>query len=74
MQNMGSNLIQALEIMKGKNALTSGRHKAEVIHCRDDGDLIVHFPDGDETVSLIAGEDRTVGYEVTISSGTFDIN
>jgi len=74
MQNSGNNLVQALEIMKGKNALTTGRHKARVIHCREDGDLIVHFDDGDETVSLVAGDDRTVGYEITISSGTFDIN
>jgi len=76
MTGNGTGLIQAVEIKKGKNALTTGVHELiRVIHCRADGDIIVHFPDGDETVSLTAGEDRTVDLlSVTISSGTFDLN
>jgi len=72
------NGIQALSIQKGMNGLTSGTFKGiAVIHCVEDGDIIVHFATGDETVSLVAGDDRTLGgvsTEITINSGTFDLN
>lgn len=76
MQTTGSGLIQAMEIKKGMNGISSGDFKAvRVVHCSEDGDIVVHFPDGDETVSLVAGDDRVLAeLDITVSSGKFDIN
>lgn len=76
MQATGNGLIQALEIKKGMNGLSTGNFKAvRVVHCSEDGSIVVHFPDGDETVQLVAGDDRVLpGLDITISSGKFDLN
>jgi len=76
MQATGNGLVQAMEIKKGMNGLTSGDYTAiRVVHCTEDGDIVVKFPAGDETVSLVAGDDRVLAdLDITISSGKFDIN
>ena len=70
------NNIQTMSIQKGLNGITGGDFKGILlIHCIDDGDVVVHFPTGDETVSLNAGDDRSISnVDITISSGTFDLN
>lgn len=70
------NNIQAIEIQPGLNGLTSGTHKGiMLIHCVAAGDVTIAFDSGNETVSLTAGDDRSVrGLDVSIVSGTFDLN
>ena len=70
------NNIQTLSIQKGLNGLASGNFKGILlIHCIADGNVTVHFPTGDETVSLTAGSDRSISnVDITINSGTFDLN
>lgn len=76
--------IQALEIQKGLNAVTSTDGAASdgvfrnvmVVHCRADGSITVTFDDGTtEAVAMVAGEDRTLGgLDIDITAGTFDLN
>lgn len=76
--------IQAMEIQKGLNAVTSTDgaasdgvfKKVMVVHCRVAGSITVTYDDGTtEAVAMIAGEDRTLsGLDIDITSGTFDLN
>lgn len=68
--------IQAMEWMENYSELESGTYEhVIVISCIEDGDIVCHFKNGNETKSFTAGMDRTLNAEsITISSGKFDIN
>ena len=69
--------IQAMEIQKGRNGLSSGTtvDGAQLVHCVEDGSITVAFSSGDETVSFRAGDDRSItGESISVVSGKFDIN
>lgn len=68
--------IQAIEAQPNLNGLTSGTHKGiMLIHCRASGNIKIGFDSGDETITLTAGDDRSIpGLDVEIVSGTFDLN
>ncbi len=75
MKNAGHNLIQAVQWMPSMPVTTGTFVGAELIHCVEDGDVTAHFPSGDKTRSFVAGDDFTLaGVDVTIVSGSFDIN
>lgn len=78
MNRAGSNLIQAIEWQRGKYAVTTGTfEKVQVISCILGGDITAHFkgPGGDETVTMLAGADVTLGgVDVTILTGTWAVN
>ena len=76
MNKAGNNLIQAIEWEKGKYGVTTGTFAdVHVISCLSDGSITGAFKEGDETISMVAGSDVTVGnIDVTIVSGTWAFN
>ncbi len=75
MQRSGNNLIQTVEWKQGM-PVSSGTFKGvNLIHCVTDGSVTALFPGGDETRAFVAGDDFSLDYvDVTVVSGTFDIN
>jgi len=75
MQNSGKSLIQAVEWKEGSPWSTGTFIGVGLIHCVTDGDVTAHFVAGDETRSFVAGDDFVLrNVDVTVVSGTFDIN
>ena len=75
MQNSGISLVQAVEWRPGMPVSSGDFKKVVLVHCVEDGDIIAHFKSGDETRSFVAGDDFTLAYvDITVSSGSFDIN
>ncbi len=76
MKNNGTSLVQAIEWKRNKYGVTSGTFEnVNVLSCLDGGDVIAHFPEGDETVNFVIGADVTLDYiDITIVNGTFAIN
>ena len=75
MQRSGSGLIQAVEWRPGMPVNTGTFNKVVLLHCVADGEVTAHFKTGDETRTFKAGDDVTLPYvDVTISSGSFDVN
>ena len=76
MQLIGKDMIQALEWKKGCFGITTGTFKSvQVLSCLVDGDVTAHFPEGDETVSMLAGNDVVLdSVDITIVSGTWAFN
>jgi len=58
-----------------ESPFTTGKHTAQLLHCITDGSVTAHFKEGDKTRAFSAGDDITLdNVEVTITSGSFDIN
>jgi len=75
MQNSGKSLIQAVEWKPGMPVATGDFKKVSLVHCVADGDITAHFKTGDESRTFVAGDDMTLSYvDVTVDSGTFDLN
>ena len=75
MQNSGKSLIQAVEWKPGMPVATGDFKKVSLIHCVEAGTVTAHFKSGDEPRTFVAGDDMTLAYvDVTVNSGSFDIN
>ena len=74
MTNVDGTQAQAVEWMPGM-PVSTGTYPANLLHCVEDGDVVAHFQNGNETRAFKAGDDFSIGnVKVTISSGKFDIN
>ena len=58
--------------------LTTGEHKAQIVHCEVDGAITIEWADGTtfSGYAMLQGEDRSLGntaMSITIDSGTFTL-
>jgi len=75
MQTTGNGLIQAVEWKAGMPVQSGDFASVTLIHCVADGNVTAKFPSGDESRDFKAGDDMSLAYvDVTVNSGTFDIN
>ena len=68
--------INAIQAQPGKEKVTTGTFVGVTqFCCNADGDLVIHYKSGDETVSYLKGESRSLGgVDVTVSTGSFTVN
>ncbi len=75
MLNSGISTYAVIEAKKGKEKISTGTFIINAFCCTGDGDMTIHYPSGDETISYVAGESRVLAnLEVTIVSGSFTVN
>ena len=68
--------MNAIQAQPGKEKVTGGTFiGVQQFCCTGDGDLVIHYKGGDETVTYVQGESRSLGgINVTVSSGSFTVN
>jgi len=75
MKQEASQLVQAVPLVSGRINKGSGTYNCGgIIHCETDASLTLHFKQGDETYSMLAGQDVAYQGSFTVTGGTVTYN
>lgn len=74
-KSTSNTVIQAVSLYANQiNKGVGTYYVRKLIHCETDATLTLHFPSGDETYNMTAGNDRAYQGQLTVVSGTITYN